>query len=166
MPDRIDARPVLGLIGGALILISLFLDWYQAPASAWTMDAWTAFETLDLVLAGVAIATLYIAWEQFAGRDRIGSGWLLPLALLALVVVVSQILDPPPSALPPAALANPIAGPEADPATGAWLALGGAGALVVAGVLSMASVQLSLVLDSSGRSGNTTTRRRASTQDA
>ena len=61
------------------------------------MDAWAAFETLDLVLAGIAIATLYIAWEQVTGRFRIGAGWLLPLALLALVIVVSQILDPPPA---------------------------------------------------------------------
>jgi len=166
MPERIDAGPVLAFIGGALVLISLFLSWYQAPATTWTMDAWTAFETLDLVLAGVAIATLYLAWEQIAGRERLGAGWLLPLALLALVIVASQILDPPPAALPPAALPNPIAGPEADPATGAWLALGGAGALVVAGILSVASVRLSLVLDASQRGGNTTTRRRASTQDA
>jgi len=166
MPERIDARAILALAGGALVLISLFLTWYQTPVSTWTMDAWTAFETLDLVLAGVAIAALYIGWEQIAGRDRLGSGWLLPLALLALVIVASQILDPPPAALPPAALANPIAGPEADPATGAWLALGGAGSLVVAGILSMARVQLSLVLDASQRGGTATTRRRATTQDA
>jgi hypothetical protein len=165
MPERIDARPILALIGGALVLISLFLNWFQAPASAWTMDAWTAFETLDLVLAGIAVATLYIAWEQMAGRNRLGSGWLLPLALLALVIVVSQILDPPPAAIVPAALASPVGGPEADPATGAWLALGGAGVLTVAGLLSLASFQLSLVMDSSGRA-TTTTRRRASTQDA
>jgi hypothetical protein len=161
MPERIDASPVLALIGGALVMISLFLNWYQAPASDWTMDAWTAFEALDLILAAVAIATLYIAWEQVSGRERIGSGWLLPLALLALVIVVSQILDPPPSAIVPAALANPVGGPEADPGTGAWLALGGAAALAVAGILSMGSVRLSLELDSSSRRTSTTRRRTA-----
>jgi hypothetical protein len=165
MPERIDARPVLALIGGALVLISLFLAWFKAPASAWTMDAWSAFEVLDLVLAGIAIATLYIAWEQVTGRFRLGEGWLLPLGLLALVIVVSQILDPPPAAVIPAALPHPATGPEADPATGAWLALGGAGALTVAGVLSAASVGLSLVLSPTDRRGTATTRRRTA-QDA
>jgi hypothetical protein len=100
-------------------------------------------------------------------RSPAASGWAPDgfwLALLALVIVVSQILDPPPAALTPAALPNPIAGPEADPATGAWLALGGSAALVIAGVLSMASVRLTLVMDSSQR-GETTTRRRPA-QDA
>jgi hypothetical protein len=164
LPERIDARPVLSLIGGGLVLVSLFLTWFTAPASAWTMNAWSAFEVLDLVLAGIAIGTLYIAWEQVTNRFRLAESWLLPLGLLALVIVVSQILDPPPAAVIPAALPHPAAGPEADPGTGAWLALGGSGAMVVAGVLSLASVGLSLTLDSSQR-GRTTTRRRPA-QDA
>jgi len=165
LPERIDARPVLALVGGALLLVSLFLSWFKAPASAWTMDAWSAFEVLDLLLAGIAIATLYIAWEQITGRFRLGEGWLLPLGLLALVIVASQILDPPPAAIPPAALPHPISGPEADPATGAWLALGAAGALTISGVLSLASVGLTVVLDSSRPRGGSS-RRRTSTQDA
>ena len=96
MPERIDARPGLALIGGALVLVSLFLDWYQAPGTDWAMNAWAAFESLDLILAGAALATLYVAWEQVSGRFRIGDAWLLPLGLLVLVIVVSQILDPPP----------------------------------------------------------------------
>ena len=161
MPERIDARPGLALIGGALVLVSLFLDWYQAPGTDWAMNAWAAFESLDLILAGAALATLYVAWEQVSGRFRIGDAWLLPLGLLVLVIVVSQILDPPPAAIVPAALPNPIAGPEADPATGVWLALGGAGALVLSGVLSMAKVGLALTFESPRREGTTTRRRPA-----
>jgi hypothetical protein len=65
----------------------------------------------------------------------------------ALAIVASQILDPPAAA-----------GTSPDPATGAWLTLGAACALVVAGVLSMANVSLAVELES--RSGNAPTRRR------
>jgi hypothetical protein len=149
MPDRIDARPVLTVVGGALLLISLFMDWYVVPAvPPATADvaignAWAVFETLDLVMAAVAIAAIYAAYEQITGRQRLSSGWLLPLGLLALIVVVSQILDAPPSA-----------GDSHELATGAWLALGGAVAMAIGGVLSAAHVSLSLELDSSAKSGS------------
>jgi hypothetical protein len=156
MPERIDARPVLAIVGGGLLLVSLFLTWYQVPATPPEVGetsvgtAWQVFETLDLVLAAIGIAALYAAYEQLTGSHRFGEGgWLLPVSLLGLVIVVSQILDAPPAATS-----------FADPATGAWLALGGAGALVIAGVLSTTHVSLAVELDSnSGR--ETTTRRRA-----
>jgi hypothetical protein len=153
MPDRIDARPAVALVGGALLLISLFVTWYQAPAippATGTVDignAWNVFESLDLILAAIGIAALYSGWEQLTGRFRFGERWLLPASLAALAIVASQILDPP-----------PVAGANPDIATGAWLALGGAAALVVAGVLCMANVSLAVELDA--RSGGTTTRRR------
>src|SRR5262245_44266877 len=135
MPERIDARPAVALVGGALLLISLFVTWYVTPAvppATGTVDvgtAWNVFESLDLALAAIGIAALYSAWEQLTGRIRFGEGWQLAAGLAALAIVVSQILDPP-----------AIAGPAAEPATGAWLALGGAAALVVSGVLSTANV--------------------------
>jgi hypothetical protein len=73
--------------------------------------------------------------------------WLLPASLGALIIVASQILDPPAAA-----------GASPDPATGAWLAPGGARALVVAGVLSMANLSLAVEVES--RSGNAPTWRR------
>jgi hypothetical protein len=154
MPDRIDARPAVALVGGALLLISLFVTWYQAPAtppatgSVDIGNAWTVFESLDLILAAIGIAALYSAWEQLTGRFRFGESWLLPASLAALAIVASQILDPP-----------AIAGANPDLDTGAWLALGGATALVISGVLCMANVSLAVELES--RSGSTTTRRRA-----
>jgi hypothetical protein len=160
MPDRIDARPVLTVLGAALLLISLFLTWFvipPAPPAVTGVDvgnAWQVFESLDLVLAGIAIVSIFAAWEQVTGRDRIGSFWVLPLGLIALIIVGSQILDPPPSIL------------EADPGTGAWLALGGAVAMAVGGLLSTAHVSLSLELDSDGGSGGSTTTRRRAAQDA
>lgn len=162
MPDRIDARPVLTVLGAALLLISLFLNWYVVPgtppaiADAPVGNAWEVFESLDLLLAGIAIVSIYAAYEQVTGRARFGTGWMLPLGLLALVVVGSQLLDVPPIAA------------DSSPATGAWLALGGAAAMLVGGLLSSAKVSLALEFDSSSRESATrepTTRRRA-TQDA
>jgi len=159
MPDRIDARPAVALVGGALLLISLFVTWYQVPAvppATGTVDvgnAWNVFESLDLLLAAIGIAALYSAWEQLRGRFRFGDGWLLAAGLAALAIVASQILDPPVAA-----------GANADPATGAWLALGAAVALVVAGVLATANVSLAIQLEP--RSSERTTRRRAAQDSA
>lgn len=159
MPERIDARPAVALLGGGLLLISLFMTWYQVPATPPAIgevdvgNAWHVFESLDLVLAAVGVAALYGAWEQLTGHHRFGEGWLLPASLVALVVVASQIIDPP-----LAAGLNPSA------ATGAWLALGGSGAMFVAGILGMASVSLTVEMDS--RSGGATSSRRRAPQDA
>jgi hypothetical protein len=43
---RIDAGDVLAALGALLLLVGLFLAWYDGA------NAWEAFETLDLVLAG------------------------------------------------------------------------------------------------------------------
>jgi hypothetical protein len=161
MPERIDARPVLTVVGAALLLIGLFQDWFVVPAVAPAVvdtpvgNAWAVFESLDIVLAGLAIVAVYVAYEGITGRGRLGEGWLLPLGLLALVIVASQILDPPPAA-----------GATSDPSTGAWLALGGAGAMLVGGILSAARVSLALELDSSSGGGGSTTTRRRAPQDA
>ena len=67
----------------AVFMAFIGMQWFQIDANI-------------MSLAGIAIATLYIAWEQIAGRDRLGSGWLLPLALLviiaALVVTLAGML--------------------------------------------------------------------------
>ena len=69
-----QTRPVaIGpLVAGfaALVLIgSLFADWYEPGVSAWTV-----FETLDLVLAALALATIAVA------AQGLGAG--LPMARL------------------------------------------------------------------------------------
>jgi len=159
MPDRIDLKPMISVIGGALLLISLFIDWYanpgQPPAIAEQPigNAWAVFESLDLVLAALAIAVIYSAYEQITGRHRLPAGLMLPLGLLALIIVASQILDAPPAA-----------GATADPDTGAWLALGGAAAMAVGGVLNLAGISLAVEYDTAEQS--TTTSRRRAAQDA
>jgi hypothetical protein len=161
MPERIDAKPAVALVGGALLLVSLFMTWYQVPATPPAIgkvdvgNAWRVFESLDLVLAAVGVASLYGAWEQLTGHYRFGESWLLPASLVALIVVASQIIDPPATA-----------GLNPSIAAGAWLALGGSAAMFIAGVLGMASVSLTVEMDSSSGGGGGATSRRRAPQDA
>ena len=153
MPDRIDGGTIFAAAGGALLLVSLFLHWYFIPgtppaiADAPLNNAWGTFETLDIVLAAIAVGTVYMA---LAGLPM-GSTWMLPLGAIAFVIVVSQILDPPPNVA--ATVAAGAKGP--DPAIGAWLALAGSAGLLVAGVLSRASVSFAVDFDTGGRTART-----------
>jgi hypothetical protein len=162
MPERLDARPILGAIGGVLLLIALSLDWYATPLvpnvanETPVGNAWAVFESLDLVLAICGATAIYIAYEQLTGRFRLGERWLLPVGLLALVIVASQLIDPPPSV--------PV--PEPLLKTGAWLALAGSASMAVAGLLSVASVSMAIVLDSdSGSRGSPRPSRRRATAE-
>ena len=49
MTRRIEAGPVLVGLGALVLLVSLFLDWYEPDVTAWE-----AFEVLDLLLAALA----------------------------------------------------------------------------------------------------------------
>lgn len=124
MTRRFEAGPLLLLLGAVLLLVSLFLDWYDDA-----VNAWEAFEALDLVLAAIAVAVGAAAAgllsPDVAVIDR---RWVPLLALAALVVVVSQLLDPPPS----------VPGDELE--AGAWLALAGSVLLALGAVLTFGRV--------------------------
>ncbi|MEA2356409.1 MAG: hypothetical protein QOD61_2538, partial [Solirubrobacteraceae bacterium] len=49
---RPDTGGLVAAVGGLLLLVSLFLDWYTL--ATFTVTAWTAFEVWDLVLAALA----------------------------------------------------------------------------------------------------------------
>ncbi len=151
MPERIDGGIVFAVIGGALLLVSLFLDWFVAPGVAPTPDtslgsAWNVFESLDLILAAIGAATIYLAYAQATGGVDWSRSWILPLGIAALAIVVSQILDPPPSIAP---VVEPAGFQGPDPTTGAWLALAGSIGIVAGGILSRAAVSFSVNFDSS-----------------
>ena len=98
---------VLVLVGGGLLFISLFLSWYDPG-----VDAWTAFEILDLVLAaagayGAVLGAGILAGDRWPIRGR---GPVL-IGGAAFVIVIVQLIQPPPV----------VHG--ADLRTGAWLAL-------------------------------------------
>src|SRR5215207_3430262 len=81
---RIDVGPVLALIGALMLLVSLFLDWFEAGATAWEV-----FEVLDLVLAACAIVAI-LAALAVAGAETVidprALGWA---AAIAVVVVIA-----------------------------------------------------------------------------
>jgi hypothetical protein len=134
---------VLVGLGALILLISLFLDWYQ-PA----VTAWDAFEVLDLLLAALAIAALVAA----AGAIRpevtvVERHWLPAIVAAITIIVVAQLLDPPPVLV------------EDDPDTGAWLALGAAIVMCLGTLLTLGRVSFALTVE--GRD----TRRRVSAVD-
>jgi hypothetical protein len=128
---RVPIGPLVAGAGAVLLIVTLFLDWYDE------FTAWTIFEVLDLVLAGVALAALVcLAGELGVGPARrwaFGAEALLPLGAIALVVVASQLVNHPPAA------------DDLDKEMGAWLALAAAAVMLAGAVL--ATIRISLALD-------------------
>jgi hypothetical protein len=131
---RIEFAPLLAALGGLVLLVSLFLHWYQ-PA----LTAWTAFEVWDLVLAALALAGIWVAVASAVWEAPLRNGALPLLGGSAFVIVVSQLINHPPAAQ------------GASAQTGAWLALAGSALMATAGVLTAANVSLSLSLSKGER---------------
>ena len=121
----IPLGPLIAAIGAVLLLVSLFLDWYEG------LTGFTVFELVDIVL--VVCALLIVL--QLAG----GMGLMKPpaspvvsllVALFALGVVLTQLVNDPPAV----AGGN---GPDRD--IGIWLAV--AGALLMATGAFLATAQ-------------------------
>lgn len=122
--------PVLAAIGAVLLIVSLFLDWYEDD-----LEAFTVYEVLDLLLVLMALATV----ASLAGglgliRAAPSPGVSLTVALFTVFVVLSQILNDPPA----------VANGDADKGIGIWLALGGAALMVAGSVLAYARVTLAV----------------------
>jgi len=131
MGRRIEAGPIVVLLGAVLLLVSLFLEWFAPGASAWNV-----FEVLDLLLValavGAAVAALGLLAPEVAMLER---RWIAPLALLAVLVVASQLIDPPPAVA------------EGEPERGAWLALAAAVVLLVGALLSFSKVRFAVTVE-------------------
>jgi hypothetical protein len=127
MPRSIDLGRALLALGAALLLASLFVEWYDDG-----LTAWEVFEALDLLLLALALAAAALALRPGAlGPSRSS---LAPVAIPAvvLVVVVVQLLNPPPAAA------------GADPSTGAWLALGAAVLMLAGAALAVARIAVTV----------------------
>ena len=131
MTRRLEAGPLLVSLGALLLLVSLFLNWYTGDVTAWE-----AFEVWDVVLFVLALGAIAVGLGLTTQDVELTDRRLLPAAVAAVaVIVVSQILDPPPAAS------------ASDPDTGIWLALGGALLMVVGAVLTFGRVHLSLTVE-------------------
>jgi len=129
--------PLLAGLAALLLLVSLFLDWYEPG-----LTAWTSFEVLDLVLAALALGTLAVAAQSLGAdflRTRLPDGLLLGAAAAILVIVVSQLVNHPPRAL------------ARDPDVGIWLALGAALVLLAGAALGSSNVSVVRVEETPGR---------------
>lgn len=116
--------------GALLLLLSLFLPWYDLGLSGWN-----AFETWDVVLAVLAVLAVFELAPALARRGRVISAPPLAQGVVALVIVLLHLVNPPPAAAG--------SGPDA----GAWLAFAGAAAILAGHALARASVSVSLRTD-------------------
>ena len=131
MTRRLDAGPLLVTLGAVLLLVSLFLYWFEGDVTAWQ-----AFEVWDVVLLVLAIGGIVLGVGLVVpDAEVIDRGWL-PFGVGAVAVIVaSQIVDPPPA----------VAGQNAD--VGAWLALGSALVMCAGAVLTFGRVHLALMVE-------------------
>jgi hypothetical protein len=129
MPQRIDAGPVVAAIGAVVLFLSLFLSWYEPDVSGWE-----AFETLDLLLAGLAIAAGVLAAGRLGAPVADGADLrMLPLlGAVAVAAVAVTLLQAPPAAA------------GADIATGAWVALAAALLILAGGALAAARISVTV----------------------
>ncbi len=131
MTRRLEAGPLLVTLGALLLLVSLFLGWFDGD-----ITAWEAFEVWDLVLFLLALGSIAAGLGLTTQDVEVTDRRVLPAAVAAVAVIVaSQILDPPPAAT------------GQDPETGAWLALGAALVMCAGAVLTFGRVHLSLTVE-------------------
>ncbi len=139
MRERFDAGTGLVALGAVLLLVSLFVDWYDPSGTAWAV-----FEFVDILLALAAIACLVAVVPRYAALQR-----AVPLiAFVALFIVAVQLIQPPPAA----------AGDQLK--AGAWLALAATALMAAGATLSAASISVTVDVSQRDR------RRRTSAIDA
>jgi hypothetical protein len=129
MTRRFQLGPIVVALGAIVLLVSLFLDWYGP------MNAWEAFEFVDLLLAVLALAALAAAIGTVAPDvSYVDRRWLPAIAIATAVLVAAQ-LDPPPAAT------------GEDVTTGAWIAFGSALVMAIGATLSLGRVSIAVSLE-------------------
>ena len=124
---QIAIGPLLAAIGGVLLIVSLGLDWY-GPYSGFS-----SFEFLDLLLVVLALFTLAVLAATFGLlHTPLRSGTPLVVGMVALLIVLSQLINHPP------------VGNERDVETGLWLGLAGAALMLAGAILSTARIAITV----------------------
>jgi hypothetical protein len=131
----IEAGTVVAAIGAIALLVGLFLDWYS-PGDFDSGDgasAWTVFEIVDLLLAVLALAVLAAVASAVAPGARLPvlpAGTIAATGVVALVLVVTALIDDPPAAI------------GASLEEGIWISFGGAVLIVVGAILERSRIRL------------------------
>jgi hypothetical protein len=130
MTRRFEVGPILVALGAALLLVSLFLDWYGP------LNAWESFEVVDVLLAGLALAALVLAAGQLVPELGWGERRWLPMIVVAVAVLVAaELVDPPPAA-----------GAE-ELEQGAWLAFAAALVMLAGALLSVGRISFAVAIE-------------------
>ena len=96
---RVRIGEIVAGVAGAVLLLSLFLEWYTVRGRAEGLSAWGAFAFVDLLVCLVALLGIALAVSQVVGR-----GPALPVAigvitatlgLAATLLVLYRILNQP-----------------------------------------------------------------------
>ena len=129
-PQQVPVGPLVASVGAVLLIVSLFLDWYEQ------ITGFTVFEFLDLLLVMLALATIAsLVGGLGLVRPAPSPGVSLAVAIFTVAVVASQVVNHPPAAAGDG-------GPGKD--VGIWLGLAGAGLMVVGAVLGYARISLAV----------------------
>jgi hypothetical protein len=131
-PSSLDAGRLLFGLGGLVLLVSLFLDWYGADRES--VSAWTAFEIVDLLLATIALAALAWVLAELSGRrvPDLSQAMAMGIAVATLAIVVVNLIDPPPALF------------GGDPDVGAWMALGAAIAMTIGALMGSTAISITV----------------------
>jgi hypothetical protein len=125
---QLAVGPLVASVGAVLLIVSLFLDWYEG------VTGFTAFEFLDLLLVLLALATIAsLAGGLGLVRPAPSPTISLAVAIFTIFVVLTQIINDPPAVV--------LTGTEQD--IGIWLGLSGAALMLAGAVLGYASLSLS-----------------------
>ena len=144
MTRRLELGPLVVVLGALLLIVSLFLNWYEPD-----ITAWDAFEVWDLVLAAIGVFTLVLALGLVVPElALLEAPALLFNAGAVTLIVASQIINQPPAA----------AGQGRE--IGCWLALGAAALIIFGTLLTLSKLSFAIAVE--GRD----TRQRVSAVDA
>jgi hypothetical protein len=124
---RIPIGPLVAAVGAVLLIVSLGLDWYA------DLSGFNSFEVLDLLLVALALVALAVLVDALGlVRTPLRPGTLLAVGVLALVIVLSQLVNHPP------------AGYQDDVETGLWLGLAGGALMLVGAILATARIAIAV----------------------
>jgi hypothetical protein len=130
MTRRFEVGPILVALAAIVLLASLFMDWYGS------LTAWEAFEVVEVMLMALALIALVIAVGQVSPDLDYGERRWLPAVVLAIaVLVVAELIDPPPAA----------AGEDLGPGT--WIAFGAALVMFLGTVLTFGRVRFAMSVE-------------------
>jgi hypothetical protein len=128
---RLRAGEILLALSGLLLLVSLFLPWYETAGEE--LSGWDALGVVDVLLALIALSAISVlvatAWMRVAAVPIALDALVTLMGLIGLVLMAFRVLSMPDDAT----------GRE----IGLWLALAGTLGIVVSATISMRDERLS-----------------------